>query len=378
MKTEQKSTRSQIYLERTVKYIMVLLLATSTYSCTLFREISIFQLHKNRVQSRNKNLVKDENIFESTVNSKNETGPDKTEKSAAQQSYVKNKKTLVSENSAKSKAPSEIASEKPSALKLKKGTDRLLNRPKRKSSRIHIKELIVFDNITDDSFDNIPDDKTVQNYYITKFYSEYSKKLGIVLNGTENIQLIMAVDEWLGTPFKWGGCSKYGIDCSCLVQSIYKNVYGIKLNRTTVGMFTDELIPVDKENLKEGDLIFFKIRNNRISHVGIYLKDNKFVHSTLTKGVMINDLDQNYYRKRFLAAGRVTDNLNHMAKLSYHFENKQEPNIASINQIGQSKSKIQMQNTRNNSIEWLKRSITHHKNFGGLSYASSTLYSQIN
>ncbi len=364
---------------RTLKYIIVILLATSTYSCTLFREIGIFQPapHKKRrytdLSTDKKNPVKNKNIPESTpADSQSETciAEKAKVKENIQQSDIKHKKVKVNKNSASSKDISEIASKKPAVPKLKKSTNKAPVSSKKKYARIHIKKLIVFNSKTGD--------KTVtQNDNTNPFFSKYSKKLGISLDGTENTQLIMAVDEWLGTPFQWGGCSKYGIDCSCLVQSIYKNVYGIELNRTTIGMFTTNLVPVEKDDLQEGDLIFFKIKDNRISHVGIYLKDNKFIHSTLTKGVMINDLDQNYYRKRFLSGRRVTDALQHVTKLS-PTEKKQNPSVVSFNQISRVKSEAAIQDTKSNSMEWLKHSITHHKNFGGLRYASPTLYSRIN
>lgn len=138
-----------------------------------------------------------------------------------------------------------------------------------------------------------------------RFYSEYSKRLGINLDGTENKELIIAVDKWFGTPFRMGGCSEYGIDCSCFVRKIYDDVYGLSLDRTSAGMYYKDLTPVKKKDLQEGDILCFKIRGRRISHVGIYLKDNKFVHASQKRGVMINDLNEKYYKKRFFAGGRV-------------------------------------------------------------------------
>lgn len=146
------------------------------------------------------------------------------------------------------------------------------------------------------NFEKVPPD--------LQFYSKYSKKLGINFEGSENKQLIMAVDEWLGTRYRWGGCSKYGTDCSCLVKTIYKDVYGIELSRSSASIFYNDLKPVKKEDLQEGDLLFFKIRRNRISHVGLYLKDNKFAHASLHRGVVIDDLTKKYYRKRFFSGGR--------------------------------------------------------------------------
>jgi len=137
------------------------------------------------------------------------------------------------------------------------------------------------------------------------FYSKYSDKLGINLDGTENKDLIMAIDEWFGTPFRMGGCSKYGVDCSCFVKKIYDDVYGLYLSRTSKSIYYEDLIPVKKEDLQEGDILCFKIRGRRISHIGIYLKDNKFVHASRKRGVMINDLNEKYYKKRYFSGGRV-------------------------------------------------------------------------
>jgi hypothetical protein len=138
-----------------------------------------------------------------------------------------------------------------------------------------------------------------------KFYAAYSHRLGIPLDGTEDQELILAVDEWLGTRYRWGGCSKAGVDCSCLVRTIYREVYGIYLRRTSYGMFYEDLTPVPNEALREGDILAFKIRRNRISHVGIYLKDGRFVHASRTDGVTISNLSDPYYQRRFHSGGRV-------------------------------------------------------------------------
>lgn len=137
-----------------------------------------------------------------------------------------------------------------------------------------------------------------------QFYSEYSKKLGIPLDGSENKVLIMKVSEWLGVPYKWGGYSKKGIDCSALVQLIYREVYGIKISRTAHTIFKNDIIPIGRRELQEGDVICFKMKGKRISHIGLYLKDNKFVHA-INRGVIISDITRRYYRKRFASGGRI-------------------------------------------------------------------------
>ncbi|MCP4108221.1 MAG: hypothetical protein GY749_22200 [Desulfobacteraceae bacterium] len=394
MKTKNNAMKGQIH---TLKHIIIILLITSTYSCTLLKEIGIFPARSRKgsysdISAGKKNPFKNKNIPENTsAASQAETRaaePEKTKekeriqqpeiKENIQQADIKNIKVKVKKDFAGDKVVSETASKK---LKPKKSANRVSVSSKKKSVRINMKKLTVLNSKDGDETIIQESDKTVtQDDNTSTFFSKYSRKLGIPFDGTENIQLIMAVDEWLGTPFKWGGCSKYGIDCSCLVQSIYKNVYGIELNRTTIGMFTTNLATVEKEDLQEGDLIFFKIRGNKISHVGIYLKHNKFIHSTLTKGVMINDLDQNYYKKRFLSGRRVTDSLHRITKLSPKTEQpekKQNPDIVSLNQP-RVKSEAGMQDAYSKSTEWMKQSITHHKNFGGLRYTSPALYGQAN
>lgn len=139
----------------------------------------------------------------------------------------------------------------------------------------------------------------------SKFIKEYSDKLKIEISGKENKQLIKTVADWLGVPHKLGGCDKSGTDCSCFVQNVYKIVYGKDLGRTADLQYKD-CRPVDKNNLKEGDLVFFKINSDKISHVGIYLKDGKFVHASTSKGVIISSLDEDYYKKYFFSGGRVS------------------------------------------------------------------------
>lgn len=136
------------------------------------------------------------------------------------------------------------------------------------------------------------------------FYSEYAERLGLLLDGSENKELLKAIEEWMGTPYQWGGCSEIGIDCSCLVKLIYEDVYGISLNRTSLFIYKYDLVPVAKDELREGDIIFFQIKRKPVSHMGIYLKNNRFVHASQSRGVTISDLNRRYFQKHFVFAGR--------------------------------------------------------------------------
>ncbi|MEE1338366.1 MAG: C40 family peptidase [Muribaculaceae bacterium] len=131
----------------------------------------------------------------------------------------------------------------------------------------------------------------------------------VVLSKTDTLsnKLEAEVQQWLGVPYKYGGQSKNGVDCSGLVVEIYKNVYGIKLYRASYEIYEKNCSKINCEELGLGDLVFFNThkKNNRINHVGLYLKNDKFVHSSTSKGVIISDMTEPYYKKCFIGAGRV-------------------------------------------------------------------------
>lgn len=129
-------------------------------------------------------------------------------------------------------------------------------------------------------------------------------KLGIEVTNSDNKQLYAAIEDWYGTPYQYGGCTKKGVDCSCFVGNIYKTVYGITLKRVAHEIY-EASTPVAKSNLKEGDFVFFTNNNKRVSHVGIYLKDGMFAHSSTSRGVMISKLDNSYWKQHFYKGGRV-------------------------------------------------------------------------
>lgn len=118
-----------------------------------------------------------------------------------------------------------------------------------------------------------------------------------------NTFLYEVIEEWLGIPYLYGGKNKKGIDCSSLTAILYDKAYNISLAKSARDIFKEVFI-VEKSKLQEGDLLFFKISNNQISHVGIYLTQNKFVHASRRSGVTISNLNEPYYKKYFYAAGR--------------------------------------------------------------------------
>lgn len=138
------------------------------------------------------------------------------------------------------------------------------------------------------------------------FYYSFSKKLGYDLEGSEEKEFVKMVDAWLGVPYKYGGCSKEGTDCSCFVSAFYRDYFKVNLPRKSEDMQKLSM-EIDASDLQTGDLLFFKIKSEKVSHVGIYISKKHFVHATTSKGVMINSLDENYYKTYFLKAGRIRE-----------------------------------------------------------------------
>jgi hypothetical protein len=156
-------------------------------------------------------------------------------------------------------------------------------------------------------------DKSRKNYseknFVTslnKFLNlKYANMLGVVPQVITNDLLYNFIDEWYGTRYRLGGTDQSGIDCSAFVQRLYARVFNISLFRTAAEQFKVCHSIWNKEDLDEGDLVFFNIRTKRISHVGIYLINDYFVHSSVSNGVMISKLSDPYWRKYYVGAGRI-------------------------------------------------------------------------
>lgn len=134
---------------------------------------------------------------------------------------------------------------------------------------------------------------------------KYAQILGVNEKDISNLKLYYFIDEWMGVPYKYGGNDKNGIDCSGFTGLLYREVYNKNVSGPTSTLI--ELTNIISENeLKEGDMVFFHIeKKGKVSHVGVYLQNNKFVHATTKKGVMINDLNENYYKQHYFKSGRL-------------------------------------------------------------------------
>lgn len=117
-----------------------------------------------------------------------------------------------------------------------------------------------------------------------------------------NSDLYVAVDEWMGVSHRLGGMEKNGVDCSGFVTLVYQEVYKTNLPRISSAM-ADRIKRKYDDQLKEGDLVFFSFGGKGIDHVGIYLHNDKFVHVSTSKGVMISNLKDIWYYKYLTRCG---------------------------------------------------------------------------
>lgn len=152
----------------------------------------------------------------------------------------------------------------------------------------------------------IPDDTT--QYDLFELLKQVKSNLSNN-NSTEVNQIevfVMEIIKYMRTPYKFGGNSLDGIDCSGFTKSVYQNVLNINLNRSAREQFQQGEIINDRSQLKFGDLVFFNTRRKvRPGHVGIYLWDNYFVHANIKRGVTISSLEEGFYNKRYMGARRI-------------------------------------------------------------------------
>jgi lipoprotein Spr len=125
---------------------------------------------------------------------------------------------------------------------------------------------------------------------------------------TSKEKLLMEIIRYLDTPYKYGGNSNKGIDCSAFTQTIFNNCFAILLLRSARDQYTQGTEIENKEDLKFGDLVFFNTRRRvRPGHVGVYIGDDLFAHASSSYGVRISSLQEDYYSKRFMGGRRLDE-----------------------------------------------------------------------
>lgn len=143
---------------------------------------------------------------------------------------------------------------------------------------------------------------SLNNYYTAGYYSE---ALGFTIEEIKNLYVYEIAEDWLDTKYKYAGDDMDGTDCSHFSSNVYSYSYGKVLFGSSADIEKGCTYLIERDKLREGDLVFFAINGKNItSHVGVYLCNNKFVHASTQAGVIISDLNETYYNKYFKTGGR--------------------------------------------------------------------------
>jgi cell wall-associated NlpC family hydrolase len=137
---------------------------------------------------------------------------------------------------------------------------------------------------------------------VSALQTKYAAMLKVSPSEITDIALYKSISNWYGTRYNYGGTSHRGVDCSSLMQHLNTESWGRSIPRTAFLQY--RATPrISRDELQEGDLIFFNTTGG-VSHVGMYLKNDMFVHASSSKGVTISSLNEKYYTSRYIGAGR--------------------------------------------------------------------------
>lgn len=146
------------------------------------------------------------------------------------------------------------------------------------------------------------DNASIESFTALQF--KYAQLLDMEVETITNRVLFATIDKWWGTRYRYGGATEKGIDCSAYTGTLIHTVFGLVLARTARDQYAN-CIKLDKEQLQQGDLVFFNTRGG-ISHVGLYLGNGYFTHASTSIGVTISNLSETYWSRKFVSGGRIT------------------------------------------------------------------------
>lgn len=234
----------------------------------------------------------------------------------------KERKRRKKANKSADKEARKLAKEKEKKLKTAKKElekrEKKLAKQKKKLKKKNKDVVINYDAVEP----NVPSKEVTVNPVVTNDddYSglqiKYANMIGVTPQEISNLPLYEFIDGWMGTPYLWGGTNKEGIDCSSFTQRLYQSVYDQYIERTADAQQASKYTNVfeDTSYLKEGDLLFFgDVDTRSITHVGVYLGNNKFVNATTRKtdgvaGVKIDDITDPFWRSIFCCGGKRINN----------------------------------------------------------------------
>ncbi len=224
------------------------------------------------------------------------------------------------ERSRRKKENKKIAKEEKERLKeakrLKEEKEKELKKATKKLQKRNSVD-VVYDEL--DEVEPVTEENEPEVITYSEAQKKYAEILGVTLDKVSNRELYDEIDEWMGVTYLWGGETKDGIDCSSFTQILTMKGFDRYIERTAVKQYesknTDKFTGIDY--LEEGDLLFFKGLSEdkeAITHVGMYLHNNMFVHATGSKhgngkrGVKISDITDSYWMKKFVGGGRRIGN----------------------------------------------------------------------
>ena len=156
---------------------------------------------------------------------------------------------------------------------------------------------------TEEEFDEAPPQESIIDR--KEFIANYRNYINPDVPLGFREEILLQVIKYLETPYKYGGNTEKGIDCSGFTLQVYEKSTGLKLPRSAREQYAVGE-KVEREDLSFGDLVFFNTRRrSNPGHVGIYIGDDQFIHSSTSLGVTISSLQETYYKKRYVGARRT-------------------------------------------------------------------------
>lgn len=153
-----------------------------------------------------------------------------------------------------------------------------------------------------------PNTNKVDISEILRKYSTTTDKNVNADKSDDREKMLMEIIKYLDTPYKFGGNTKRGIDCSAFTKAVYEKALSVDLERSARQQYHEGHAVEGKNHLEFGDLVFFNTRRRvKPGHVGIYIGDHLFAHASSSNGVTVSSLKEAYFARRYMGARRIVD-----------------------------------------------------------------------